>query len=94
MVKKKDGSWRFCVDYHKLNEATHLDTYPLSQVDAKLDSLDGSTFFSTLDMASGYWQVEQEPHDRKRQLSRLPKAIFSLMLCFLAEQIPLPHSNV
>ena len=67
MVKKKDGSWSFCIDYHKLNGATHRDAYPLPRVDATLDSLAGSTLFTTLDLASGYWKVEVEPQDKERQ---------------------------
>ena len=46
MVKKKDGTWRFCVDYRKINAATHYDAYPLPRIDATLDSLAGSTLFS------------------------------------------------
>ena len=55
MVQKKDGSWRFCIDYRKLNAATHRDAYPLPWIDATLDSLKGCRYFTTLDLAAGYW---------------------------------------
>ena len=51
MVRKKDGSWRFCIDYRKLNSMTHHDAYPLPRIDATLDSLAGCQYFTTLDLA-------------------------------------------
>jgi len=71
IVRKKDGSWRFCVDYRKLNDVTHHDAYPLPRIDSTLDSLAGSTLFMTLDLASGYWQVEVDPaHKEKTAFSK------------------------
>ena len=57
VVKKSDGSFRFCVDYRKLNAVTEKDVFPLPRIDDTLDSLQGAKYFTTLDAASGYWQI-------------------------------------
>ena len=66
VVRKKDGSAQLCVDYRKLNSITHKDAYPLPRIDDTLDTLAGSQWFSTLDLVSGYWQVEaaEQDHDK------------------------------
>ena len=66
LVKKKSGEWRFCIDYRKLNEVTKKDAYPLPRIDDTLDMLSGAKYFSTLDLASGYWQVAMDESDREK----------------------------
>lgn len=64
IVRKKDGTPRFCVDYRKLNLITERDVYPLPHIDDIIDRLAGSRFFTTLDLKSGYWQVPIAEEDK------------------------------
>ena len=66
LVRKKNGTHRFRMDYHKVNAVTRRDTYPLPCIDDILDALAGSRLFSTLDLISGYWQVEVAPQDKSK----------------------------
>ena len=66
LAKKKDGSFRFCVDLRAVNRVTQSLPHPLPRVDDALDSLAGAKFFSTLDMASGYWQVDLADEDKEK----------------------------
>jgi hypothetical protein len=63
LVKKKDGSMRFCVDYRAVNEITIKDSYPLPRIDSCLESLGQACYFSTLDLRTGYWQTEIHKDD-------------------------------
>jgi transposase InsO family protein len=65
LIKKPDGSIRFCVDYRKLNEITIKDNYPMPNIEDKIDALGGSRVFTSLDLTSGYWQFEMEPESRR-----------------------------
>lgn len=76
LVSKKDGSMRPCVDFRALNAATKKDVYPLPRIDETLDCLGNSMFFSTLDLASGYWQVELEEKSREMTAFGTRKGLF------------------
>ncbi len=66
LVRKKDGTIHFCVDYHKLNDVTHKDAYPIPRIDDILDALRGTKYFSSIDFASGYWQIKETEKDREK----------------------------
>jgi hypothetical protein len=62
-VPKRDNTFRFTVDYRSVNNITVKDSYALPRIDACLDSLGSSKYFSTLDLRAGYWQTELASED-------------------------------
>ena len=79
LVKKKDGTFRFCIDYRKLNEVTKKDAHPFPRIDDLLDALQGSQMFSMLDLRSGYWQVSVDPKDREKTPFVTPDGLWEFL---------------
>ena len=82
-VKKKDGSTRPCVDYHRLNAVTTKDAYPLPRIDDCLDSLEGAVYFSSMDLTSGFYQIPVKDSD-------IEKTAFSTSTNGLYEYVMMP----
>jgi transposase InsO family protein len=66
LVRKKDKSLRFCVDYRSLNRKTIRDAFPLPRIDETMDALCGAKYFSSLDLRAGYWQVGVKEEHKER----------------------------
>ena len=88
LIWKKDSSLRFCIDLRKLNNQTIKDAYLLPQIDETLDNLQGSQWFSSLNLKSGYWQVKMDEESK-------PFTAFTVGLLgfYECERMPFGHTN-
>ena len=80
IVRKKDGSIRFCVDYRALNHITIKDSHPLPRIDETLATLCGAMFFTTLDLQSGYWQIPMKVADIEKTAFSCHEGLFEHMV--------------
>ncbi|WP_316399578.1 reverse transcriptase family protein, partial [Bradyrhizobium sp. 33ap4] len=76
LVKKKDGTLRFCVDYRKLNSVTKKGVCPLPRIDDTLDRLRRSRYLSSMDLKSGHWQIEVDERDREKTAFITPYGLY------------------
>ncbi|HSN22635.1 MAG TPA: reverse transcriptase domain-containing protein, partial [Methylomicrobium sp.] len=76
LVRKKDGSYRCCIDYRQLNLVTRRDAYPLPRIDACLDAMVGAKWFTTVDLRSSYHQVPVDPKDRDKTAFVCPRGMY------------------
>ena len=77
MVKKSDGTFRFCTDYRKLNAVTKPDSFPLPRIEDCIDEVGAAKFVTKLDLLKGYWQVLLTERAREVSAFITPKGLFS-----------------
>ena len=91
LVKKPDGSYRFCIDYRRVNAVSRKDAFPIPDIQDALDSLRGARWFATLDLLSGYWQLGMTDRAKNDLLFARGEDYFNFVACHLDCVGPLQH---
>jgi hypothetical protein len=77
LVRKPDGTWRFCIDYRALNTVTIKQGYPLPRIDDLLDKIQGSQYFSSMDLLQGFYQLPLVESDKEKKQPLKPTSVIS-----------------
>ena len=80
LVRKTDGTLRFCVDYRALNAVTNSDVFPIPRIDDLLDQLGQCTIFSTLDLTADYWQIKVHPDSQEKTAFTTHQGLYEFLV--------------
>ena len=80
LVQKKDGSYKMCVDYRALNKNTIKNRFPVPRIEDIFDKLQGSSYYSRIDLKSGYHQIRIDPSDIHKTAFRTTFGLYEFMV--------------
>jgi len=80
LAQKKDGTWRFCLDFRPLSGVTIFSVYPMPSIDGALTRLRGAKIFSVMDLESGYWQIPLRKEDREKTAFATADGVFQFLV--------------